>query len=249
MTDADIIDAMEITIPKRFCGPPESGNGGYSCGRLAAFIGTSAEVTLRAPPPLDTPLALQGQDGAVRLVQGERLIAEGRAADLALDVPAPPPWDDARAAARRYNGLREHVYGTCFVCGPKRAPADGLRIFCGPWRQGMVAGTWTPDATLEDGQGAVRPEFLWAAIDCPGSWSVIGRDDPDAPVREIPSTMLLGRLTGKLFRSLRVGEDCTVLGWFLGAEGRKYHVGTAVHTRAGDLVAASRATWVALKAA
>jgi hypothetical protein len=40
-----------------------------------------------------------------------------------------------------------------------------------------------------------------------------------------------------------------VIGWFLDAQGRKYHVGTAIHTRAGELVAVSRATWVALKGA
>jgi hypothetical protein len=238
---------MEITIPKRFCGPPTSGNGGYSCGRLAALIDGPAEITLRAPPPLETPLRVERSGTQLKLLHDGREIAHGRPHPLNLDVPAPPPWDEAVAASRRYNGLRDHAYGSCFVCGPKRAPGDGLRIFCGPWRSGLVAGTWTPDATLDHGQGRVAPEFLWAAIDCPGSWSVIGRDDPDAPVREIRSTMLLGRLTGELFRELRVGEPCTVIGWCLGVDGRKYHVGTAVHTRDGQRVAASRATWIALK--
>ena len=240
---------MEITIPKRFCGPPTSGNGGYSCGRLAAFVGTAAEITLRGPPPLDTPLRIEKTDGAAKLLHGAQVIAEARAApEFSLNVPAPPPWQEALVAAKGYNGLRDHAYGTCFVCGPKRAVHDGLRIFCGPWRNGSVAGTWTPDATLNDGRGAVATEFLWAAIDCPGSWSVIGRDDADAPVRELPSTLLLGRLSGRIERGLRVGEECTVLGWFLGAEGRKYHVGTAIHTREGERVAYSKGTWIALKA-
>lgn len=237
---------MDITIPRRFCGPPDSGNGGYSCGRLAAFVGASAEITLRAPPPLDTPLQVERHDGGWRLQHEDRLIAEGRAAELQLDVPSPPTWDEAVAAGTRYNGLRDHAYGTCFVCGPRAE--RGLHIYCGPWRDGKVAGTWVPDASLDDGKGDVASEFLWAAIDCPGSWSVIGRDDADAPVRAIPSTMLLGRLGGKLFRGLRIGDPCTVLGWYLGHDGRKYHVGTAVHTRAGALVAASRATWIAPKA-
>jgi len=46
----------EIIIDKRYCGPPNSGNGGYVCGRLAQHIPGGAEVTLRAPPPLDKPL-------------------------------------------------------------------------------------------------------------------------------------------------------------------------------------------------
>ncbi|MCJ9705122.1 hypothetical protein MOV74_28970, partial [Bradyrhizobium sp. SHOUNA76] len=45
-----------IIIDKRYCGPPNSGNGGYVCGRLARHIPGGAEITLRAPPPLDTPL-------------------------------------------------------------------------------------------------------------------------------------------------------------------------------------------------
>lgn len=238
---------MEITIARRFCGPPTSGNGGYSCGRVAAFLGDTAEITLRAPPPLERPLGVEKTDGGVRVVDGDALIAEGRAASLDLEIPAPPPWEEAVAAGRRFNGLRDHAYGTCFVCGPRAA--QGLHIYCGPWKDGKVAGTWTPDLSLADDRGYVAPEFLWSAIDCPGSWSVIGRTDPDAPVTEIPSSMLLGRLTGRLYRSLRTGTPCTALGWYLGHEGRKYHVGTAIHTREGDLVAASRATWLALKPA
>lgn len=239
---------MEITISKRFCGPPTSGNGGYSSGKVAGFIDGAAEITLRLPPPLDTPLRVEKDGLAVKVFHGTALVAEGRPApDFELEIPAPPPWDEAAAAGQRFNGLRDHAYGTCFVCGPRAQ--GGMHIYSGPWKNGMVAGTWTPDASLADAQGRVQPEILWAAIDCPGSWSVIGRNDADAPVREIPSSLLLGRLTGRIERGLRVGEACTVLGWYLGHDGRKYHVGTAVHTRAGELVACSRATWVAPKVA
>jgi hypothetical protein len=41
-----------VTIERRFRGPSESGQGGYSCGLLARAIDApAAEVTLRAPPP------------------------------------------------------------------------------------------------------------------------------------------------------------------------------------------------------
>lgn len=242
-----IISGVDITIAKRFCGPPSSGNGGYSCGRLAAFIGNPAEITLRAPPPLDARMLVERRDGAVRLMHGDQLVAEGRSAQLELDVPTPPSLDEAAAAGRRFSGLRHHPYDTCFVCGPRRRAGDGLRIFCGPWKDGRVAGTWTPDASLAGGDGFVAPEFLWSAIDCPGSWSVIGRDDPDAPAGVVSPGALLGRLTGHVVQPLRIGEPCTALGWFLGTEGRKYHVGTAIHTGAGELVAYSKGTWIALK--
>lgn len=239
---------MDVTIAKRFCGPPNSGNGGYSCGRLAALVGNPAEVTLRAPPPLDTALRVERVADGARLLHGDTLIGEARPApEFSLRVPEPPSWDEAVAASRRFSGLTHHPYDTCFVCGPRRGERDGLRIFCGPWQHGMVAGPWTPDETLDDGKGFVAHEFLWSAIDCPGSWSVIGRDDAEAPAGFVSPGALLGRLTGRLFRELRVGEPCTALGWFLGAEGRKYHVGTAIHTRAGELVAASRATWLTPK--
>ena len=238
---------MEITIAKRFCGPPTSGNGGYSSGRVAALIGNTAEVTLRAPPPLDAPLRVERTEAGVRVLHGETLVAEGKPATLELDIPAPPTREEARAAGQRFSGLKHHPYATCFVCGPARHERDGLRIFCGPWKDGMVAGTWTPDATLDDGKGFVAPEFLWAAIDCPGSWSVIGRDDPDAPAGFVSPGALLGRLTGRVVRQLRVGEECSAMGWFLGNDGRKYHVGTAIHTLAGDLIAYSKGTWIALK--
>jgi hypothetical protein len=40
-----------VTIPARFNGPHESGNGGYSAGALAAFLDGAAEVSLRRPVP------------------------------------------------------------------------------------------------------------------------------------------------------------------------------------------------------
>ena len=46
-----------VMIPRRFNGPPDSGNGGYSCGVVAALLDAPAvEVTLRAPPPLEREL-------------------------------------------------------------------------------------------------------------------------------------------------------------------------------------------------
>jgi len=239
---------MEITIAQRFCGPPASGNGGYSCGCLAAVVGNPAEVTLRLPPPLETALRVERTADGARLMHEGKLVGEARQApEFSLRVPDPPSWDDAVAAGQRFSGLKHHPYDTCFVCGPRRGAQDGLRLFCGPWQHGMVAGTWVPDATLDDGRGFVAHEFLWSAIDCPGSWSVIGRDDADAPAGYVSPGALLGRLTGRLFRELRVGEPCTVIGWFLGADGRKYDVGTAVHTRDGALVAYSKGTWIALR--
>jgi hypothetical protein len=43
-----------LVIPSRFCGPLDSGNGGYVCGRIAAYVSGPVTVTLRRPPPLVT---------------------------------------------------------------------------------------------------------------------------------------------------------------------------------------------------
>ena len=39
-----------LTIPSRFNGPAGVGNGGYVCGRIAAYVDGPATVTLRRPP-------------------------------------------------------------------------------------------------------------------------------------------------------------------------------------------------------
>ena len=46
-----------LVIPTRYCGPPGSGNGGYVCGRIAAYANGPVTVTLRRPPPLATDAA------------------------------------------------------------------------------------------------------------------------------------------------------------------------------------------------
>ena len=48
-----------ILIPERFNGPPGSANGGYTCGLVAGLVGAEeVRVSLRSPPPLDTPMAV-----------------------------------------------------------------------------------------------------------------------------------------------------------------------------------------------
>jgi len=52
-----------LIIPSRFCGPPGSGNGGYVCGRIAAYVDGPATVTLRRPTPLGAPMAIERDRG------------------------------------------------------------------------------------------------------------------------------------------------------------------------------------------
>ena len=123
----------EIIIDKRYCGPPNSGNGGYVCGRLAQHIPGAAEVTLRAPPPLGTPLgAAATNDGTWELRDGAKVVATGRAMSVELARLETASFAEARAA-ELLTPIKphEHPLPTCFVCGPARAQGDGLRIFAG----------------------------------------------------------------------------------------------------------------------
>src|SRR5439155_18318566 len=85
-----------VTLEPRFNGPPDSGNGGYSCGMLARFVDGPAEVTLRLPPPIGRPLEVErGDGGGAVLRDGETVVAEARPVEL--DADAPPPVNLAEA--------------------------------------------------------------------------------------------------------------------------------------------------------
>ena len=120
-----------IVIGKRFRGPPQSGNGGYVCGMLAGAAGSALTVRLLRPPPLDQPLEIREdpEKSQIFLMNGEEAVASGRPGTCILEVPAPPPYPRALAAARGYEGFREHAYPGCFVCGTERARGDGMQIF------------------------------------------------------------------------------------------------------------------------
>src|SRR5216684_3486749 len=88
-----------IIIDKRYCGPPNSGNGGYVCGRLARHIPGGAEVTLRAPPPLDKQLdVVATDDGLWELRDGATVVATGRPASVELTRLEKASFDEACAA-------------------------------------------------------------------------------------------------------------------------------------------------------
>ncbi len=231
---------MSVLIDARYCGPPTSANGGYSCGLLAQHLPGAVEVTLKSPPPLGVALSVESDGRAARLLHGPQLIAEARSAALDAVPPSPPSFDAAVAAAAHYAGFSGHDYPTCFTCGPARAAHDGLRIFSGAWRNGIVAAPWVADATLADAQGRLPPPVLWAAMDCPGYWAVVGTAQPRPP-------MLLGRMTAQVVGGVEVGERCVVIGWPLGVDGRKYFAGTALFGADGRCVGRSRQVWIALK--
>ena len=226
-----------VSISARFCGPAGAANGGYLAGLLAARLGGEAEVTLRRAVPLERPMAVEarGADGLV-LRDGDAVLVEAMRTSVDLTPTAPVSLAEAEAGAGRFPRFVEHPIPRCFVCGPERAAGDGLRIFPGPVEgRDVVAAPWTPDASLAGPDGATRPEFIWAALDCTGAFAV------NEPPRGLA---LLGRLGARIVGRVPVGEACVVVGWSLGADGRKLNAGTAIYSPRGDLCAAARATWI-----
>lgn len=228
-----------VRIAERFQGPPRSGNGGYACGLAARGLPGAVQVRLKAPPPLDTDLRLETGIDAARLLHGEALLAEARCATLALDVPACPSHEAAVDALSRFVGRERHLFPRCFVCGPARAPGDGLCIFPGPLAGSaarVLAAPWRPDASTAAADGSVDPLFVWSALDCPGGFA-------HWPLPPGTATVL-GELCVSIEAPVQPGEPCVVLGWPIDAQRRKRIAGSALYGPQGRLVAKARATWI-----
>ena len=232
-----------LVIPSRFRGPPGSGNGGYVCGRIAAYVDGPGTVTLRRPPPLATPMAVErGGEGAVRIRHGRMLIAEATCSpgSPAPEIPGPVSIAEAHAVAGCARYYADPVFPDCFVCGMGREPGDGLRIFPGPLAGRPVwAAPWTPDPSVADAGGKVRPEVVWAALDCPS-----GIAAAEAADLARDTAILLGRMTASLAVLPVAGDQCLVIAWPGGRDGRKLLAGSALLGPGGKVLATARAVWL-----
>ena len=230
-----------MRILSRFHGPPTSGHGGYTCGMVAGLLGGGpARVSLRCPPPLDRELEVVRTDEGVSVCDGDRLVAEGVRAELDLGpTDAVDPGQAAEVSRRGYNRwAADHRFPLCFGCGPERQPGDGLRLFPGPLGDGRFAVGWTPDAALADNQGRVRPEYVWAAMDCPTF----------APVVDFwRSVAFLAELHARIDAPVRAGVPNTIVAWPLTVVGRKRRAACTIFDATGRALALSRALWIELR--
>ena len=231
--------ADSLVIPARFNGPPDTGHGGYSAGLAAALVDGPAEVALRAPPPLETPMAVEREpDGSARVLRDGALVMEARRATVDVEAPAPVSVEVAARAEAGSPVLDPgHPFPTCFACGPERDAGDGLRLFAGsiPERD-LYAAPWTPAA--EFGQdGAVLPLFVWAALDCPSSAPAMGGGAP----------IVLASLAVDIRAPARVGEPHVIGSWELDRDGRKRRSGVVLWGAGGGVCAVGRALWIELR--
>ena len=235
-----VLANRRIVIARRFCGPPDSGNGGYSSGLIANEISQEAECTLRKPIPIERELLIEARPEGAVLLDNREVVIECRAGPIELDLQSAISMDEAELAASNSPAANDHPFPTCFTCGPKRAPGDGLRIFPGPVkdRDNLWAAPWTPDRSLANGSGEVKPEFVWAAMDCPTGFA---GGFPWA------GTLVTGRLAVTRIQAVQAGEPHVIISWPLGWEGRKSHAAAALYTAGGDLCAKAKATWIKLE--
>lgn len=241
-----------LRIARRFNGPHDSGNGGYSAGLAAHFLpnADAVEATLRAAIPLDQTLRAHTTSDGVDIMTDDAntriLIMSLRPTHLETPDVKSPGLEAAKVASAAYRGAEDHVLPHCFVCGPARAEGDGLRIFPdwlkepsgldNPNSFPVVAAPWHPSPDLADASGRIAPEFIWAALDCPGAFAI-----DKEPI-------LLGRMSTKIISRPTPDAPIIAIAWSKGQDRRKHFAGSALFTESGDLLAFSEQTWIQIDA-
>lgn len=248
----------ELIVPRRFCGPPDSGNGGWTAGALAALDTVDApadhgggwpaiEVSLRRPPPLDAAMAVTTAAGVTTATYDGAPVATAQRVERALGEVEPVDPATAAAAGEAYPGHDFHPFPTCFACGTAREEGDGLRLFPGKVGDGpagdLVAAAWTPHPSLQedwhtyvDDHPRASVAATWAALDCIGGWA------GDLTER----LMVLGRMTARVDVLPAVGEAHVVVGEGRGQDGRKTFTASTLYDADGRVVATAEHTWVAV---
>ncbi len=210
-------------------------------GRLARYVGGTAEVTLRAPVPLGRALEIGAiEDGGFALRDGGRDLATVCPCELELEVPPTPDFEAALAVQGSCRAFQTHPFPECFVCGPRRHPGDGLCVYPG-MVDSIAAAPWIPDTSLGGDDGFVDKAFLWAALDCTSAFPLL--EDEASKVLE---PLVLGRLAVEVSGQASIGERLVVSAWKIAFEGRRGFAGCALHRATGECIARARATWISI---
>jgi hypothetical protein len=234
--------AEMVTIDRRFHSWEGVAHGGYIAGHLARRAGPTCEVTLRQAVPFDTQMQI-AEDGKGRITLGTDGAVMARAEPTRFDVDVPRSVSFAEAAATAWNhaSIPVHPTPTCFCCGYDRDEGDGLRIWPGSLQgRKTVAAAWIPHPTFSGEDGNVAPQFVWAALDCPSFWGIV------QSLPAMPNVVTI-RLAGTVLRPVRTEEPHVVLGWPIEHRGRRMIGGSAILGPDGDLLAASRVTWLEVR--
>ncbi|MEU5432726.1 hypothetical protein AB0G73_05040 [Streptomyces sp. NPDC020719] len=233
-------DIETITVPGHLRGYPGVAFGGFVAGVLAGRAAAkTVRVDFRRPTPVEVPVELAETAGGGAVLTGaDGVLAVATPDELDLEVPEPPSWAQASAAAEAYRAAPPEGAVDCFGCGLDRTPDTGLRQHCGtvPGRD-LVATAWTAGPALADPEGMLRPELVWGALDCPGNAAgrLRGAMRPGA---------VTASLTARLLQPVPVSSRLVSYAWILSEEGRKHRMGVALSTADGDLCALASALWL-----
>jgi hypothetical protein len=221
-----------------FRGPPTSASGGYAAGVTARLLDEPARVSLPKPPPVGRRLSVRRVESGVKVFDRDEVVLVAKQRGQ-LDVQVP---HIDLAAARSATGIPEilanHRAPTCVVCGPGRS--DGFRIFPGSLGPGLVATPWQVPSIGCQEDGELASPILWAALDCPGGWCFNGAHVEFVPVLVSQSVESL--------KPVRAGEEVIIVGWATGRADRTLRACTAILDLAGEPLAVSKQTCVAVSA-
>jgi hypothetical protein len=228
-----------IVVPELYSGYPGVAFGGYVAGVLARRSGArTVRVDFRGPVPVEQPVRITGTaGGGVELGEADRPLAAARPAELPLDTPAAPSWDEAVVAAETFRAAPPSGVVDCFGCG-LREPDRGLRVYCAPVPdRDLVASAWIPSPAFADPDGLLPAPLVWGALDCPANWAgrFLGTQRSGA---------VTVALTGTLLRPVVTGEPYVSYAWLLSESGRKHTMGVALATAEGELCAVSESLWL-----
>jgi hypothetical protein len=85
----------------------------------------------------------------------------------------------------------------------------------------------------------VRPEVVWAALDCPSGIAAGEGNDLDQD-----TAIMLGQMTAILSALPAPGDRCQVVAWPAGRDGRKLTAGSALLGARGDMIAIATTIWI-----
>ena len=163
-----------VSVPRRFNGPPDSANGGYTCGLVAELVDADVvQVTLRSPPPLETELAVERADAAGR-APARRDSRRPRTARRSDPGPARRRVTTRPPSAPRATGS---------IAGPRAipsrpassaGPSAGRATATASSRAGSATATCSPPTGRRTPRSPATtascdPNASGAALDCPTS--------------------------------------------------------------------------------
>jgi hypothetical protein len=232
-----------FTIPKQFCGPPGSSNGGYFCGTVASFFDYSVSIRLKAPPPLDTEMHIQRNSEQALVLAGKQVIAQVKRSDDPIE-PAPFISFDSAAQCSEEGlagSLINHPFPECFVCGPNRTSGDGMRIFTGPDKnQSLHAASWNAHPAWSSDGCEVDIPFIWSALDCPSSGPAFATSiQPDSDIAYV-----LGTLDIRVISRPKINETYAVVCAVDEGDERLYRTRVSLYANDSTLLATGAAIWV-----